>query len=161
MSGDLGGDPPCWAHLFDDTEDQVDEDAIVEDNRDGSVGAVGVGPSSMAVAVVDLGATDLAGPPGVVWSLPSGGDLETNLVRLDPGGAIGSHVNDEVDVVIVVVTGRGRVVIDGVDHELHRDVLARVPRGARRELLTGEEGITYLSIHRCRGPLGIASRRYE
>ena len=137
MSADMGGDPPCWAHVFDDDATRT--------------GSVDVG---QAVAV-DLGTADTSGRSGVVWSLPHGGDLDVNLVHLQPGDSIGAHVNDEVDVVITVIAGRGRVSIDDTSHELRSEVLVAVPKGARREILAGADGITYLSIHRRRQPLGI------
>ena len=46
---------------------------------------------------------------GVVWSLPHGGDLDANLVRLGPDAAIGEHRNDEVDVLIYVQSGSGEL----------------------------------------------------
>lgn len=105
--------------------------------------------------VVDLGATDTTGPAGVVWSLPHGGDLDANLVHLDPGGAIPAHVNGEVDVIISVVGGRGHLIVDDAIHPLHSDVLALIPRGTRREIRADHRGLTYLSVHRRRRPLGI------
>lgn len=106
--------------------------------------------------VVDLGATDTTGPAGVVWSLPHGGDLDANLVHLDPGGAIPPHVNREVDVIISVVGGRGHLVVDGTSHLLHSDVLAVIPKGTCREIRADHRGLTYLSVHRRRSPLAIA-----
>lgn len=106
--------------------------------------------------VVDLGATDTTGPPGVVWSLPHGGDLDANLVHLDPGGAIPPHVNHEVDVILTVVGGRGCVIVGGTSHPLHTDVLAVIPKGTHREIRADDHrGLTYLSVHRHRPPLGI------
>jgi quercetin dioxygenase-like cupin family protein len=107
-----------------------------------------------AVAV-DLGTADTSGRSGVVWSLPHGGDLDVNLVHLQPDDSVGAHVNDEVDVVMTVIAGRGRVSIDGTSHELRSEVLVAVPKGSRREIFAGADGITYLSIHRRRQPLGI------
>lgn len=139
MSVDEGGDPPCWAHLFDD---------------DPSPSAPGGGT---APVVVDLGATDTCGRSGVVWSLPHGVDLDANLVHLDPAGTIGSHVNDEVDVLISVVAGRGELVVDDETVELRGDVLAMIPKGSSRQVRAGADGITYLSIHSRRGPLAIGA----
>jgi quercetin dioxygenase-like cupin family protein len=105
----------------------------------------------------DLGATDTRGRAGVVWSLPHGGDLDANLVHLDPGGVIGSHVNDDVDVVISVIAGAGELVVDGATHVLRGDVLAMIPKGGRRQVRADAKGLTYLSIHRRRDPLGIGT----
>lgn len=128
---ELGGDPACWSHLLDDEE-----------------------PAGRAV-VADLGKVETTGAAGVVWSLPHGGDLDANLVRLGPGDAIAEHVNNEVDVLVFVQSGDGRLTIDGESHPLHSDVAAMIPRGSRRRFVGGVGGVTYLSIHRRRGPLRI------
>lgn len=117
--------------------------------------------------MVDLGATDTTGPAGVVWSLPHGGDLDANLVHLDPGGIIPSHVNHEVDVIISVVSGRGHLITSGsgpeggadTSHPLHSDVLAVIPKGTRREIRADQRGLTYLSVHRRRRSLAIGATR--
>lgn len=129
---DLGGDPACWAHLFGGADD----------------------PSRV---VVDLDATATAGAGGAVWSLPHGGDLDANLVWLGPGHTIGEHVNREVDVLVFVRTGTGRITIDDEVHDVRSDALALIPRGARRRIEAGPSGISYLSVHRRRDPLTIAS----
>ncbi|MDZ7679822.1 MAG: cupin domain-containing protein [Acidimicrobiales bacterium] len=135
---DEGGDPPCWAHLVggDETADAI-------------------GP-----VVVDLGAA-ASGAGGAVWSLPHGGDLDANLVRLAPGGEIARHVNADVDVLVFVQSGTGELTIDDDVHPLRGDVLALVPRGAHRSITAGPRGLTYLSIHRRRSPLGIQQRRSD
>ena len=60
--------------------------------------------------------------------------------------------------VIAVFAGRGQVSINGTSHDLRSEVLVVVPKGARREIRAGSDGITYLSIHRQRQPLGIGVR---
>ena len=61
-----------------------------------------------AVPLVDLASLAAAGNhPGALWRL-DGEDLQANLVRLDRGDRIQPHRNDEVDVLVVVVLGRGR-----------------------------------------------------
>jgi mannose-6-phosphate isomerase-like protein (cupin superfamily) len=129
-----GGDPPCWAHLF-----------------EGDDAGGGVAP-----VVADLGSVDLAGRGGAVWNLPHTGDLDANLVHLNPREVIDEHVNREVDVLYVVQSGSAELVIDGAPHALQADVVALVPTGARRRLTAGPTGVTYLTVHRRRGPLTIA-----
>lgn len=109
--------------------------------------------------VVDLGACPTAGASGAVWSLPRSGDLDANLVRLAPGEVIDQHVNDEVDVLMFVQSGRGELVVDGRRHLLAADSLALVPRGARRAIAAGSPGVTYLTVHRRRGPMTIGHHR--
>lgn len=99
------------------------------------------------------------GSGGAIWNLPHGGDLDANLVRLDPGQAIGAHINDDVDVLLVVRSGTGRLEVDGQTGQLGADHLALIPKGSQRSIVAGPSGITYLSIHRRRSPLGIERRQ--
>lgn len=135
---DLGGDPACWAHL-----DETDQ----PDPRSGGAD----------LSVWDLGLPNTSGPGGAVWNLPHGGDLDANLVHLHAGEVVEAHVNHEVDVAMYVQSGRGEIVIDGTTHQLRDATFALVPKGARRRIWAGPSGITFLSIHRRRGPLSIRS----
>lgn len=94
---------------------------------------------------------------GVVWSLPHGGDLDGNLVHLLPGAAIDPHVNADLDVLVVVWSGHGRLVVDGAVRELERGVVTVVPKGAQRAIEATDD-LRYLSIHRRRDGLGISTR---
>ena len=62
-----------------------------------------------AVAPVDL-ASLAAGQErsGALWRL-DGEDLQANLVCLGVGDRIQPHQNDEVDVVVVVISGQGEL----------------------------------------------------
>lgn len=51
----------------------------------------------------------MAGGEGVVWALRAGEDLNANLVRFGAGRGVGEHINDEVDVIFVGVSGSGFV----------------------------------------------------
>ncbi len=139
MSGvERGGDPPCWAHLVDE-----------EYNNDESTHEAGP-------LVVDLAAP--LGSGGAIWSLPHGGDLDANLVRLDPGADIGNHVNNDLDVMVLVQSGTGVLTVDEQTRRLGVDHLALIPKGSSRSIVAGDAGITYLSVHRRRSPLGITGR---
>lgn len=137
---DQGGDPPCWAHLFDeDPCEPADQRAC----------SATIGP-----VVIDLGSAR-TGSGGAVWSLPHGGDLDANLVRLDPGAGIGAHVNNDVDVLVFVQSGSGQLMIDDAVEPLGPDYVALIPKGVSRSITAAPSGITYLSVHRRRSPLGI------
>lgn len=139
--GDEGGDPPCWAHLFEDEHHQpVCGDATL---RDGTV-------------IADLGDVAVLGS-GAIWNLPHGGDLDANLVRLDPHGCIGTHVNDEVDVLLFVQSGAGHLRLSEGVVELSADRLSMIPKGVSRAISAGPDGLTYLSVHRRRAPLDITT----
>jgi regulator of cell morphogenesis and NO signaling len=108
--------------------------------------------------VTDLGAVPTSGGDGVVWSLPHGGDLDANLVRLGPGATIGEHCNDEVDVLIYVQSGNGELNLDEEMKTLAAENLALIPRGSRRSVRAGQRGLTYLTIHRRRNGLTLKQR---
>jgi quercetin dioxygenase-like cupin family protein len=131
---DTGGEAPCFAPFLDDL-----------DLRD---------PPARHVVVVELGAVP-DGDDGVAWHLPHDGELDANLVRLGPGGTIGGHRNDEVDVLIIVRTGTAGLRVDDDRRELGPGTLALVPRGAVRAIDAGTKGVEYLSIHRRRAGLSI------
>jgi quercetin dioxygenase-like cupin family protein len=106
---------------------------------------------------VNLGeiAGSAAGREGVVWTLAGSGDLNTNLVRFEAGGGVGEHVNDEVDVLIVGVSGSGLVGVEGEEHPVSGGIVVFVPKGTRRSTRATSEDFAYLSVHRGRGPLQI------
>lgn len=96
---------------------------------------------------------------GVHWTLEGDGDLNVNLVHLDPGSGVETHGNREVDVVVIVLEGNGRLCLDGTDHALAPNVLAVIPKGTERSISAGLDGLSYLTVHRRRAPLGIRSSR--
>jgi quercetin dioxygenase-like cupin family protein len=95
------------------------------------------------------------GREGVIWSLGAGSDLNANLVRFGAGRGVGEHVNDEVDVVFVGVSGAGFVEVDGQEHALDVGKLVFVPKSARRSTRGASEDFAYLTVHGRRGPLRI------
>lgn len=121
----------------------------------------GVRPDETAENVPGPTAVDLAGVAtgsgGVIWSLPHGGDLDANLVQLGPNESIGEHVNSEVDVLMYVRGGAGTIAIDGAVYELGSDSVVLVPQHTSRAITASAAGISYLSIHRGRGPLTIGN----
>lgn len=106
---------------------------------------------------VDLAARLPLSGDGVHWTLAASDDLNANLVHLDAHHAVGQHVNDAVDVLVVVLEGEGEVVVDGDHHRVGPTVVAHVPRGTQRAIRAGAGGLTYLTVHRRRGGLTIGS----
>jgi len=108
---------------------------------------------------VDVAQLDAGGASGAVWSLPHEGDLDANVVVLSPGDRIDAHVNDEVDVIIVGLAGHATVTVDGEPLTLGATSLILVPRHASRSIEASRaDGVTYLTVHRARQPLGIRPR---
>jgi quercetin dioxygenase-like cupin family protein len=75
--------------------------------------------------------------------------------QVDAGGGVGDHVNEEVDVLFVGVTGSGSVCVSGEEHLLGAGKLVFVPRGTQRSTSALSDGFAYLTVHRRRGPLRI------
>lgn len=128
IMNDEGGDPACWAHFGGDEFVTTFESFHDEEGS------------------------------GVVWSLPHGGGLDANIVRLAARDTIGEHVNDQLDVLVVVWSGSGELVVDDRRVLLLPGTIAHIERGARRSIRAGDEGLVYLSTHRNRGPLAIGRR---
>ena len=106
---------------------------------------------------VNLGqiAASACGRAGVVWTLEASSQLNANLVRFETGDGVGEHVNDEVDVLIVGISGSGFVEIDGREHPVSNGTITFVPKGSRRSTRSASADFAYLTIHRRRGPLQI------
>jgi quercetin dioxygenase-like cupin family protein len=106
------------------------------------------------VPLVDLASLAAGGGhSGARWRL-DGEDLQANLVRLDRGDRIQPHRNDEVEVLVVVVAGRGELTLDGQVHHLAPMVLAHLPKGTVRAVEAVDGPLAYLSVHR-RRPAGL------
>ena len=98
---------------------------------------------------------DLAGAPsgvGPLWGMQSE-ELNATLLEWPPGGGVAEHVNDELEVIVLVLAGSASVIVDGAEHQLAAGALLLVPRGCARAVLAGRDGVRYLSVHRRRGPL--------
>ena len=100
---------------------------------------------------------------GTVWTLRESGDLNANLVNFPWGEGVGEHVNGEVDVLFVGVSGSGVVEVGGQEHALGAGVLVLAPRGARRATRSASSDFSYLTVHKRRGPvrLGTGERRQD
>lgn len=93
-----------------------------------------------------------AGSAGAVWSLGSA-DLNLNLIHFATGDGVEAHVNAELDVVGVVISGEGTLEVDGSIHELRPGMLFFLPKGARRATLARSDDFAYLTCHRRRAGL--------
>jgi len=92
---------------------------------------------------------------GVIWTLDASSDLNANLVRFGTGQGVGEHVNDEVEVIVVGVSGSGIVTVDREEHALSTGMLVFIPKGARRSIVSTSEDFAYLTVHHQRRPLHI------
>ncbi|MBH5333420.1 hypothetical protein IHE55_00820 [Streptomyces pactum] len=95
---------------------------------------------------------------GAVWRLDrQHRQLDANLVRLPPGAGVGASVERDLDVLLYVAGGSGRLETDGGPQQLLPGSVVWLPRGSRRALSAGEEGLVYLTAHRRRPGLTIRS----
>ena len=89
---EYGGDPPCWAHLFEE------ETIGLEIETDGANHPKPLCRISCSGQTVDLTAfARSATQPGAIWTRQSE-DLNVNLLVFASGEGVAEHVNAEVDV---------------------------------------------------------------
>ncbi|WP_031081536.1 cupin domain-containing protein [Streptomyces sp. NRRL WC-3549] len=105
----------------------------------------------------DLLASAAPDERGALWRLAEQGrELDANFVRLPPGAGVGEHQEDTLDVLLVVLSGGGRLRTgDGGTLGLTPTTATWLPRTSRRALEAGPEGLTYLTVHRRRPGLTI------
>jgi quercetin dioxygenase-like cupin family protein len=143
-----GGDPPCWAHLFDE------EATGIENQSEGRTGS----SESAALRtgrerIVELAALARAATaPGAVWTHQSE-DLNVNVLVFASGQGVAEHVNDEVDVLVIGIAGAGTVTIDGAHQILRAGHAILIPKGANRGIRSTSDSFSYLTCHCRRGGL--------
>ncbi|MGH3970886.1 MAG: DUF2249 domain-containing protein, partial [Mycobacterium sp.] len=105
------------------------------------------GPTVWRIRITKLTATplprvlantvDIAADPditGAVWKLEvRERDLDSNVIALAPGGGIDAHAGADVDVLIHVLAGSGRVTAEQGDIELAPGALLWLPKRSRRQ----------------------------
>ena len=110
----------------------------------------------------DTSAVVSGAPPdaaGALWRLQEQQrDLDANLVQLPAGEGVDAHFGPEVDVLLAVVHGTGRLVTEDSTLELRPGVLVWLPRRSRREIRAGADGLRYLTVHPRRSGITIESR---
>jgi quercetin dioxygenase-like cupin family protein len=89
---------------------------------------------------------------GALWSTETA-DLDVNLVAFPAGAGVAEHVNAEVDVLVVVLSGDGSAHIDGREIRLTSGVALIIPRGSRRAIRCVSGRLVYLTCHRRRASL--------
>lgn len=137
-----GGDPPCWAHLFESEWTDGAEPAMMAP-----------GPDVDDAGIVDLVAiARMAATKGAAWTRRSE-DLDVNLLVFAAGEGVAEHVNAEVDVLLVGILGSGVVTVDGACHVLRAGHVLVIPKGARQSTRSADAPFAYFTGHRRRGGL--------
>lgn len=108
----------------------------------------------------DVTADAGADAAGALWRLQtSPRQLDANVIRLAAGGRIDAHAGPDLDVLMLVLDGSGRVIGEGADPiTVEAGALVWLPRRSRREIAAGPDGLAYLTVHRHRAGLAIGSR---
>jgi quercetin dioxygenase-like cupin family protein len=145
---EYGGDPPCWAHLFEE------ETTGMENKMEGRPGSSESGGVPIGSGeIVDFAAlARVATAPGAVWTHQSE-DLNVNLLVFAAGEGVAEHVNTEVDVLLVGIAGAGAVTIDGTRQILRAGQALLIPKGAKRGIRSESDSFAYLTCHCRRGGL--------
>jgi uncharacterized protein (DUF2249 family)/quercetin dioxygenase-like cupin family protein len=125
------------------------------------------GPEAWRIRITKLTSTplprilantnDLASEPdatGAVWKLQAReSDLDSNVIALPPDGGIDSHFGPNLDVLIHILSGSGRLTTEMGTVDLSPGAVVWLPRLSRRQFAAGPEGLQYLTVHRRRQSL--------
>lgn len=80
-------------------------------------------------------------------------DLDVTIVSWPEHYTVSPHVNDEVDVVTIVLSGRGEATIDGEKHALRLGSILVIPKGAERAMRSQSVDFRYVNVHKRRRKL--------
>lgn len=95
---------------------------------------------------------------GALWRLSeSGRQLDANIIRIPPGTRVASHSEPDLDVLLCVLNGGGRLETEDGQQSLEAGNVAWLPRGTRRSLFADEKGLVYVTVHSRRPGLAIRS----
>jgi quercetin dioxygenase-like cupin family protein len=107
-------------------------------------------PAELLINVAEaLRGTEYDGP---AFSINSE-QLNVNLLRLADGASIPQHINEEVDVLVVVLQGTCKLFVDNEMTVLRTGMAAVIPCGRMRALRCTMGPLVYLTCHRRRAPL--------
>jgi uncharacterized protein (DUF2249 family)/quercetin dioxygenase-like cupin family protein len=88
---------------------------------------------------------------GAVWKLEvRDRDLDSNVVALAPNRGIDPHAGANVDLLIHVLSGSGRLTTEQGMIDLVPGALLWLPKRSRRQFTAGPEGLRYLTVHQRR-----------
>ncbi|WP_030954885.1 hypothetical protein [Streptomyces sp. NRRL S-481] len=98
-------------------------------------------------------------PAGALWRLAEPGrQLDANLIRIPPGGHVGTHTEPDLDVLLLVVAGDGPLGPAADPQPLAPGNLVWLPHGSSRGLVAGSSGLCYVTVHRRRPGMQIGTR---
>jgi uncharacterized protein (DUF2249 family)/quercetin dioxygenase-like cupin family protein len=93
-------------------------------------------------------AGEMADVSGAIWKLQMAErDLDANVVNLSPGQAIDRHQGPDLDVLIHVLYGDGKLDTERGAVALVAGMLVWLPKRSQRAFAAGPAGLQYLSVH--------------
>ncbi|MEU4392126.1 hypothetical protein [Kribbella sp. NPDC023855] len=117
-------------------------------------------PALRVLADVHELVDDSTVPSGARWTLAEPGrQLDANLVHLPAGQRVDTHTEPDLDVVLIVVAGGGTAGTPDGELTLADGNIVWLPHGSTRNITAGNNGLSYLTVHRRRPGLQISKRR--
>jgi len=103
-------------------------------------------------------ATTASDAKGSVWQLePGARDLDSNIIALPPHDGIAQHVGPDLDVLILVLHGSGKLETELDTISLQPGSLLWLPRKSQRRFIAGPDGLQYFTVHQRKPTLGITT----
>ncbi|GAA1553206.1 hypothetical protein GCM10009789_03400 [Kribbella sancticallisti] len=116
-------------------------------------------PVARILADINDFAADTRVPAGARWTLAEPGrQLDANLIHLPAGRRVDTHTEPDLDALLVVVAGSGTVGTPDDAQPVANGNLVWLPHGSTRNITAGENGLSYLTVHRRRPGLQIRPR---
>jgi mannose-6-phosphate isomerase-like protein (cupin superfamily) len=103
-------------------------------------------PEATQIDLIALAATDQTGP---LWGHETE-DLDCTFLTWNGGHQIPPHVNDEVDVVMIVLAGQGEATVAGTIYPLSQGQTLVIPKSLERSITALSERFSYLNVHKRR-----------
>jgi hypothetical protein len=98
------------------------------------------------------------GGEGALWRLTfEQRHLDANVIHLSAGKDIDAHTGPDLDVLMLVVGGAGKVTGAAGAVPVSAGALVWLPRRSRRSIAAGPDGLSYLTVHPRRSGLSISS----
>lgn len=80
-------------------------------------------------------------------------DFNATMLVWREGEGVAAHSNDELDVLMIGISGVGEVMVDGKSHELKAGMILVVPKGSERAIRAISPTLGYLNVHKRRKKL--------
>ncbi len=76
--------------------------------------------------------------------------LDVTVLSWEEGRGLEAQINNELDVVFVILQGKGIATVAGEEIALHAGMVLPIPKGVERAVRSTSERLTYASIHQRR-----------